>query len=125
MIKWLSLVLLAPIRFEKGWKKPNRGLYKFNKDAGLISDEGFCMGGVIKDENGAFIMGFTRREKGKCSLDKAESRAMMVGIEEAKKRGIWSIVVESDSLGIIKNIKEQDEDRTEIGSGRDVGYRGG
>lgn len=86
------------------WEVPVLGYAKLNCDGAVRSfNEKAACGGVLRDDNGAFLWGFAVK-LGRCTVTQAELWAIIHGLKLAKERGYSKIMVESDSLTAVKFI---------------------
>ncbi|XP_074298465.1 uncharacterized protein LOC141629347 [Silene latifolia] len=97
-----------------GWKLPGEGVVKVNTDAGVVAGLGISLGAVARDSSGqlqwavAFQMGADRSPK------MAEAEAVLMGLKEAKRAGYARIIMESDCLNVITDLREKKTGRTDI-----------
>ena len=80
------------------------GFVKLNTDGSCIpSSLSSGVGGLFRDANGKWIMGFAKG-CGLCPPLEAELRGILIGLQLAKDRGLKKLVVESDSLMAVEAI---------------------
>ncbi|KAL4353002.1 hypothetical protein GQ457_06G021180 [Hibiscus cannabinus] len=80
------------------WVAPPHGSVKLNVDAAVFpTDHTAGVGGVIRDENGCWILGFARFV-GRCDVLIAELWAIYDGLVQAWNTGFSSVKLESDCL---------------------------
>ncbi|KAF7844997.1 ribonuclease H [Senna tora] len=88
------------------WIPPDAGWVKVNVDGAVSRDgeESAACGGIIRDESGCYIAGFTRR-LGSCSSIQAELWSVYLGLFTAWQYGFRRVAVEMDSLVACEMIK--------------------
>lgn len=98
------------------WKPPDYGLYKINLDGALFVDQ-VCVGlwVVIRDWEGQIIVSLSRKVRYPGSFDLVEALAASRAISFAKDLSIHQMVVEGDSLWVIKAINDARLVRTMYG----------
>ncbi|XP_074290704.1 uncharacterized protein LOC141617410 [Silene latifolia] len=94
-------------RENDGWRPAMGGVVKINVDAGVKEGEGVCTGVVCRDDLGAVLWGLTVAREADWDPRYAEAMAVYDGLEEAKRRGIREVVVESDCLQVVDALKER------------------
>ncbi|KAL6579508.1 hypothetical protein OROMI_009724 [Orobanche minor] len=86
------------------WRKPLPSWCKINTDGSSLSNTGsIACGGVLRNEFGDWIEGFSRKLQG-VSINMAELMAIRQGLELAGRKRLSKVVIESDSEVIIKLI---------------------
>lgn len=89
------------------WRKPSINVYKINVDgASKENPEEAGSGGLIRDYNGNFIVGFTTYLGIKSSVY-AETKATWEGLKLAQQLGLASIWLESESELLVKILNGQ------------------
>jgi hypothetical protein len=98
------------------WKPPPLGLVKLNVDASfnLISG-GAGLGGVFRDSQGTVLGAFTAFHASVSSATHGELLALLVGVQEACKRHMVPLLVESDCLSIVQALQSAVLDFSELG----------
>lgn len=88
------------------WMPPPCDVCKLNCD-GAMSGLGTnsVVGGVLRDHYDNFIFGFASALKS-CNVLEAELHALSMGINLARLKGFWKVEIESDSLSVVRFIKE-------------------
>lgn len=86
------------------WRPPPFGVWKLNCD-GAVCDFGnsASAGGVLRDHEGAFILGFASILS-PCNVLEAELHAISMGIKLARLKGARKMEIESDSLTAVRLI---------------------
>ncbi|XP_074306503.1 uncharacterized protein LOC141641753 [Silene latifolia] len=97
-----------------GWVRPRVGEFKINVDAGVISGVGTGWGAVCHDEGGGVVWAVTEQEVEERDPTVAEALAVLVGVQEAKRRGMTRIVVEGDCLSVITDLQKRKQGRSDI-----------
>ncbi|GKV02762.1 hypothetical protein SLEP1_g15157 [Rubroshorea leprosula] len=84
-----------------GWDKPHVGSFKLNTDGSALGNpEPASAGGIIRDHNGTWVCGFSRKI-GTTSALAAELWGVRDGILMAYHYNIQSLIVEMDSLTVV------------------------
>ncbi|KAL5807551.1 hypothetical protein ACOSQ3_030439 [Xanthoceras sorbifolium] len=98
------------------WKKPDHGCYKHNSDASTdYPNKLVGLGAIIRNDQGLVMAASTRKIRAGISVDSAEALAVLSGIQLAHEAGIYPIVVESDSKGVVDLLNGSGKSRTELG----------
>lgn len=79
------------------WIRPPSGQYKINTDGSVLSSGSAACGGVIRDDNGSWIMSFLC-PLGLCSINIAELRGILLAIEIARRLNLNHVHVETESV---------------------------
>lgn len=83
------------------WEKTRLGLFKLNTDgAGQPGSGRTCAGGVIRNHEGKWVVGFACSREG-AGGEFAEAWAVWQGLCLAWEKGIRSLILECDSLRIV------------------------
>ena len=83
------------------WEKPPKGWMKLNTNGSAIGNSGPAgCGGVIRDKNGHWIAGFSRRIRVATSFT-AELWGLRDGLNMTCSLNIPSLIVELDAKGIV------------------------
>ncbi|KAI5005781.1 hypothetical protein ZWY2020_033024 [Hordeum vulgare] len=90
-----------------GWNKPPQGYVKLNVDAGFNHDllQG-SVGAIIRDQKGQFIAATNDRIDICYDPNTAEALAVRFGLNLARTIGCSKIVVNSDNLEILEDLKK-------------------
>ncbi|KAE8811717.1 hypothetical protein D1007_11513 [Hordeum vulgare] len=90
-----------------GWSKPPQGYVKLNVDAGFDHDllRG-SIGAIIRDQKGQFLAAANDRIDICYDPNTAEALAVRFGLNLARTIGCSKIVVNSDNLEIVKDLKK-------------------
>lgn len=99
------------------WSPPSEGWWKLNVDgASKGLDKVAGCGGLIRDESGRWITGFTRK-LGTCSAIKAELWAALTGLKLATMKNLQNVMVECDSSAAVRLLNQLKSDGiTDAGS---------
>ncbi|KAL4388752.1 hypothetical protein GQ457_09G005630 [Hibiscus cannabinus] len=88
------------------WRRPPVGWTKLNCDGAVVPSSGFSScGGVIRNEFGGWLIGFSRK-LGICSVIEAELWGIYEGLLVAWSLGLNRIIVEVDSADVINLIHQ-------------------
>ncbi|XP_074277447.1 uncharacterized protein LOC141601083 [Silene latifolia] len=96
------------------WGKPSEGLWKVNVDAGVKEGMGVGLGAVCRDGDGRVAWAVTVQTAGTCCVQMAEAKAILLGLKEARRVGMRSVVIESDCLNVVDALKERKRGRSDI-----------
>lgn len=95
-----------PIGNPVSWIAPVGDSFKLNCDGAVARfGEAAAAGGILRNQWGEFVCGFASH-LGQCSALEAELKAIHMGALLVKRRGFDSVEIESDSMQVIKLIKE-------------------
>ena len=99
--------LKASPDMEMNWSPPRYPLYKTNVDGVVFSaQKATSVGVVVRDHEGRFIAGLSKKIHDPLGAIVAEAKAFEVGIIFAKEVGIKESVLEGDSIIIVQALKE-------------------
>ncbi|KAF7829952.1 putative ribonuclease H-like domain, reverse transcriptase zinc-binding domain-containing protein [Senna tora] len=84
-----------------GWKAPENGWFKLNTDGSCLANGSISCGGVLRDHNGTWIHGFSKK-LGSGDVLLAEGWSILSGLLLAKDKGLSNIIVETDSNSLVK-----------------------
>lgn len=94
------------------WQKPETGWTKLNYDGSCNYNTGKCsIGGIFRDDNAAFVLGYAQSIGQSSSNAVAELAALVRGLEIALENGWPRVWLEGDSKGLIELIAYQREAR--------------
>ncbi|KAK4278747.1 hypothetical protein QN277_016549 [Acacia crassicarpa] len=86
------------------WESPPLGWAKLNVDGTVTSSQGKAnCGGVVRDNRGLWISGFTQL-LGNCEAYAAEEWALLLGLRLALEEGYKRVIVESDAKTLMDNV---------------------
>ncbi|KAG2713072.1 hypothetical protein I3843_04G149000 [Carya illinoinensis] len=89
------------------WSMPSDGWVKLNVDGSCRGNLGSCGGGgVIRDEGGRFLATFSSKY-GIGTNNEAELKALIGGLTLCKELGLVNLVIESDSMLVVKWLREK------------------
>ncbi|KAL5834011.1 hypothetical protein ACOSQ3_017685 [Xanthoceras sorbifolium] len=98
------------------WQPPAVGWFKLNVDASLKCSESLVgLGAVIRDSNGLFMAGLSRKRFGSVSIEVTEASAILNGFHLAIDSGFTHLLVESDALNVINFLIEKKPPNSEVG----------
>ena len=94
---------------DQGWHRPPKGWKKLNTD-GCVQCESLKVrvGGVLKDEDGAYIQGFSIN-LGCCSVEAAELWAILHGMKMAWEVSSKCLLIEFDCLVVVQWLNSMGE----------------
>lgn len=99
------------------WEKPDAGVFKLNVDATVKEDQNFySMGMVLRDSQGRFIAGKTKKVAGAVKVVEAETTAILEGLIWLEELPIGPVIIESDSLLSVNAINKNHLNFQEIGN---------
>ncbi|XP_074291006.1 uncharacterized protein LOC141617744 [Silene latifolia] len=96
------------------WRKPSRGLYKINIDAGLMEGDGFGLGAICRDRGGKVQWGVSVQEGAVREPTVLEAEAILMGLTEAKEKELKSVEIESDCLSVIEDLRNRRRGRSDL-----------
>ena len=86
------------------WCPPDVGFVKLNTDGSFMPHSMKAgSGGLFRDSNGKWILGFTRN-CGICTTLEAELWGILTGLKIAQEKGFTKLVIESDCLTAVEAI---------------------
>ncbi|XP_074304587.1 uncharacterized protein LOC141639333 [Silene latifolia] len=97
-----------------GWSKPNEGWVKVNVDEGVEEGWGAGFGAICRGSEGQVLWGLSERRRSTMEPRVAEAEAVLMSIQEARRRGHTNIVVESDRKSLIDALKTKDTERSDF-----------
>ncbi|KAL5765169.1 hypothetical protein ACOSQ2_017763 [Xanthoceras sorbifolium] len=98
------------------WSKPQVGWLKLNVDASLKFEASFVgLAAVIRDHEGLFLTGLSRKLIGLVSIEVAEASVILNGIHLAIEFGFNHLLVESNALNVINYINSRSPHLSEVG----------
>ncbi|XP_074278012.1 uncharacterized protein LOC141601617 [Silene latifolia] len=97
----------------ESWLPPTAGRVKINGDAASKEEVGVGVGIVCRDEKGECLWGVSNRRNVVWEPRLAEAVAVLEGLQEAKRRNHRHIVMESDCLQLIEDIRSSKEGRND------------
>ncbi|XP_074266093.1 uncharacterized protein LOC141588556 [Silene latifolia] len=98
----------------RGWRKPMQGWNKVNVDAGKMEGLGMGLGAVCRDEEEGVLWAATRQEMVDREPQLLEAEAVLMGLSEARRRGMLRVEVESDCLGVVQDLKNRVRGRSDL-----------
>ncbi|MBA0727845.1 hypothetical protein Golax_000796, partial [Gossypium laxum] len=92
------------------WNPPKKGCVKVNTDRTSIDNGNYStIGGVLRDCHGNWIAG-SYRFVGRCPILIAELWAIYHGLQVARHRGYFKVILESDSKATVNMLNVDSED---------------
>ncbi|XP_074314845.1 uncharacterized protein LOC141651016 [Silene latifolia] len=98
----------------RGWRKPRQGWSKINVDAGWREGVGLGFGVVCRDDEGRVKWGVTIQKREEREIQALEAEAVLVGLQEARREDLTKVVIESDCLTVIEDVKRKKQGRSDI-----------
>ena len=95
-----------PAHLEVAWSPSNFPSYKVNVDAARLAQKAVGAGVIIRDHEGKFIAGLSKKFHAPLGIVEAEAKAFEAGIIFAKEVGIRDLVLEGDSLFVVQALKQ-------------------
>ena len=107
--KATKFCILGPLACEVSWKKPQAGVFKINTD-GTMADNGrrLSIGVIIRDSRGEAVAALCRVLPDCFSVDETEVLAVEARILLARELDLHQVIMESDSLSVVKRILAKD-----------------
>ncbi|XP_074267109.1 uncharacterized protein LOC141590414 [Silene latifolia] len=94
--------------------RPSDGMWKINVDAGVKEGLGVGLGAVCRDGDGRVAWAVSVQASGTRCVKMAEAEAILLGLKEAKRVGMRSIIIESDCLNVVADLKKSKKGRSDI-----------
>ena len=92
---------------EAKWSPPKYLFYKINVDSAVFSSQNAAgIGVVVKDHEGNFIAGLSKKIHTPLGAIEVEAKAFEAGIFFAKEVGIREFILEGDSAVVVQALKE-------------------
>ncbi|XP_074283710.1 uncharacterized protein LOC141608245 [Silene latifolia] len=96
----------------EGWRPATDGYVKINVDAGIKDGDWVDTGIVCRGGRGEVLWGVSIARNQVWEAHIAEAVAVLDGLEEAARRGIQKVEVESDCLQVIEAIRKHSDGRS-------------
>ncbi|XP_074274036.1 uncharacterized protein LOC141597469 [Silene latifolia] len=100
---------------DSGWKRPVSGVIKINSDAAVLNDDEIGLGVVGRDSEGMVVFIASRRCYARWTVEVAEAKAMLFGLEVARRLNVTCISLESDALNVVQAVRNSSFDRNSFG----------
>ncbi|XP_074304559.1 uncharacterized protein LOC141639297 [Silene latifolia] len=97
-----------------GWEKPLVGTVKVNVDAGFVEGLGMGMGAVCWENSGKICWGVAVQREERYEVKVAEAEAVLTGLKEAHRTGYPRVIIESDNIGVVDDLKQRKQGRSDI-----------
>ncbi|KAL0017569.1 hypothetical protein SO802_004638 [Lithocarpus litseifolius] len=107
---WAAFILPLkhPQSLDSKWSPPQLPFYKVNVNGAVFGKQKEAgVGVVIRDHEGNFIAGLSKKFKAPSGATEVEAKAFETGITFAKEVGIQDFVLEGDSLTIVNALCEK------------------
>ena len=107
--KATKFCILGPSACEVSWKKPQARVFKINTDGAMV-DNGrrLSIGVIIRDSRGEAVAALCRVLPDCFSIDETEVLAVEARILLARELDLHQVIMESDSLSVVKRILAKD-----------------
>lgn len=104
---------ISPDALDMQWKAPEPGTVKLNSDASFLAETGkSCAGAVARDSHGRVAIAICKRLAPCCSVEEAEARAALVGLQELAGTFRGQVTIELDCQFIAKELAAQTPTRS-------------
>ncbi|XP_074297615.1 uncharacterized protein LOC141628358 [Silene latifolia] len=100
---------------DSAWSPPRAGFVKINTDAYMAGDGSVGLGAVARDKDGRILWLGCWWIGAEWSVEVAEAKAAMFGLDIAKERGMSNIVLECDALNLVRAVRDKNVARTPVG----------
>ncbi|XP_074298254.1 uncharacterized protein LOC141629092 [Silene latifolia] len=97
------------------WTEPEMGRLKVNVDGVVLTSSGNGIGVVVRDWVGVVRRAGVSHVRQRWEPDIVEAKAALVGLQIARQMGVEVLVLESDSLSLIKALKTRNVPRSYLG----------
>ncbi|XP_074297655.1 uncharacterized protein LOC141628404 [Silene latifolia] len=97
------------------WSPPRAGFIKIITDAYMAGDESVGLGAVARDKDGRILWLGYWQVGAEWSVEVAEAKAAMFGLDIAKERGLSNIVLKCDALNLVRAVRDKNIARTPVG----------
>ena len=99
----------------QAWNPPQDGFVKVNIDAAINSEKNLAgLGAVIRDDSGHVTVAAIKISKFHGDVSYAEAEAMDWGMLVAREAKVKTVIVESDSQGVVSFVNNKQGSRYEI-----------
>lgn len=99
------------------WEKPSSGKLKLNIVATINEgQQHFSVGLALRDSQGQFVLGKTRKLPGSVSFVEAEMVAILEGLSWLEELQVYEAITESDSLLSVNAVNQEYQNYLELGS---------
>ncbi|XP_074265713.1 uncharacterized protein LOC141588158 [Silene latifolia] len=96
------------------WQKPKTGWVKINVDAGRMEGVGLGLGAVCRDDEGRVMWGVTVQKEEVRERAMLKAEAVLMGLHEAKNMELMKVVIESDCLTMIEDLRKRKRGRSDL-----------
>ncbi|XP_074289523.1 uncharacterized protein LOC141614678 [Silene latifolia] len=96
------------------WGRPSDGMWKINVDAGVKEGMGVGLRAVCRDGDGRVAWAVAVQAAGTCCVQMAEAEAILLGLKEARRVGMRSVIIERDCLNVVAALKKRTKGRSDI-----------
>ncbi|XP_074304569.1 uncharacterized protein LOC141639286 [Silene latifolia] len=96
------------------WVKPDGEVVKINVDAGVKEGWGSGLGVICRGNEGEVLWGLSEHREEMMEVRMAEAEAMVIGIQEARRRGYTKIAVESDCKPLVDALLTKEKGRSDF-----------
>ncbi|KAL2894661.1 hypothetical protein RDABS01_010570 [Bienertia sinuspersici] len=106
--------IVPSIPSANAWSRPPEGWVKINVDAHLGEDGTMSVGVAVRNQSGKIILAAVRKVKAGWDVDMVGAYAACFGVQTAYRFGFQRVVLESDSLVVVRTIIAGPNGRTPI-----------
>ncbi|XP_075077404.1 uncharacterized protein LOC142164120 [Nicotiana tabacum] len=121
----LNTILTAPTGFSNPlkkkhikvkWHKPPKGWYKLNIDASFNKNQPSSLGGVFRNTNGSWTVGFTKAIHTNGALE-SELLALVEGLTTAQEWNLFPLEIETDCIQVVNAPEEGRDPEAQLQTG--------
>jgi ribonuclease HI len=103
-------------RHNIGWSPPPNTFTKLNVDAHSLSDGRWCLGLVLRREDGSCVGAVTRVRQGSDCVLLAKALGLQEAMELIKRRNLQNTIIELDAKAIVDAVHGEKRARTQWGT---------
>ncbi|XP_074305401.1 uncharacterized protein LOC141640529 [Silene latifolia] len=104
----------SKLRVGEQWVRPPDGVHKVNVDAGFVKGEGVGWGAMCRSWSGTIEWAVKEQDKGDVEPKVAEALTIFHGLSAARRMGVKDLIVESDCLNVVEDLKKRRLGRGDI-----------
>ncbi|KAJ8452772.1 hypothetical protein Cgig2_005108 [Carnegiea gigantea] len=97
------------------WKAPWAGYLKVNFDGALTGEACHGLGMVVRDGGGSVVLAGVRQGMGRFGPEYVEAMARRWAMQLALAKGLETVIMEGESLGLLSKLQKKDCPNTELG----------
>ncbi|XP_042988698.1 uncharacterized protein LOC122316231 [Carya illinoinensis] len=108
---------VSVIRQQCRWESPPSGVFKLNVDGAFSSNGSVAgTGAIVRDSKGEVIMSATKKEVSIMIVVEVEALAILRGLQFCIHLGIHNLIIESDSLLVVREFNMQGSSKATFGN---------